>query len=86
MNPTDFTFTLTVPRDSQLVVIVRAVAAHAVAYAEVDAAKGEDFVERVAEASARKLSAGGPHGCVVTFSGDPTGLHVTLDGETVRTA
>jgi Na+/H+ antiporter NhaA len=86
MTPSDFTFTLTVPRDAQLVVIVRAVATHAVSYAEVDAARGEDFVARVAEASVRKLSAGGPHGCVVTFSADASGLHATLDDETVRTA
>ena len=86
MTPTAFTFTLTVPRDAQLVVIVRDVAAHAVSYAQVDAAKGQDFVDRVAEASARRLVAGGPDGCVVTFSGGADGLRVTLDGETVRSA
>jgi hypothetical protein len=86
MNPNDFTFTLTVPRDAQLVEVVRDVAAHAASYAQVDAAKGQDFVDRVAEASARRLAAGGPDGCVVTFSGGSGGLHVTLDNETVRSA
>lgn len=84
MTPTDFTFTLTVPRDEQLAVIVRDVAAHAVSYAEMDAAKGQDFVDRVAEATVRRLAAGGAGGCVVTFLRNPDGLHVTLDGETVR--
>lgn len=86
MTPSDFTFTLTVPRDAQLVEVVRNVAAHAVSYAQVDAAKGQDFVDRVAEASARRLAAGGADGCVLTFSGGGGGLHVTLDNETVRSA
>lgn len=86
MTPIDFTFTLTVPRDTQLVVIVRDVAAHAVSYAQVDAARGQAFVDRVAEASARRLAAGGADGCIVTLSGDADGLHMTLDDETVRSA
>lgn len=86
MTPNDFTFTLTVPRDAQAVDIVRDLAAHAVTYASVDAAKGKDFVDRVAAVGARRLTSGSDDGCVVTFSGDAAGLHVTLDGETVRSA
>ncbi len=86
MTPTSFSFTLTLPRDAQLVVILRDVAAHAVSYAQVDAAMGQAFVDRVAEASARSLAAGGADGCIVTFSGDADGLHMTLDDEIVRSA
>ena len=59
MSPSSFTFKLTVPNDPEGVTVVAAVAAHAVEYAQLDAAAGAAFVERVREA-ARQACNGDP--------------------------
>jgi hypothetical protein len=86
MTPTDFSFSLTVPRDVQLAGMVRDLAAHAVSYAKLDADVGQAFLARVSEVSSRRLAASAAGGCVVIVSGDAAGLYVTVDGETVRSS
>jgi hypothetical protein len=47
MSPQEFTFKLTVPNDPEGATVVGVVAGHAVEYANIGAAAGSAFVERV---------------------------------------
>jgi hypothetical protein len=85
MTPTEFSFTLTVPRDPRFVTIVRDVATHVVAYAAMEATHGSAFVDRVSAASERVL-AHAHHGqpCEVHFSCEHGEVHVTIADEIIR--
>ena len=83
MTPTSFTFHISVPRDALSAPIVQGLAAHAVTYTKMDAASGRAFVERVAVASDRAMSAQFGS-CAVEFVCADGELRVLIDGETVR--
>ena len=85
MTPNEFAFTLTVPRETGFVPIIRDVAAQVVTYSAMDATNGKAFVDRVAAAGERAFE-NGRHGtpCHVHFACEHGEVHVTLDGETVR--
>src|SRR5262245_43718689 len=85
MTPTDFAFTLTIPRDVRFATIVKDVAAHVVTYSAMDASHGKALVDHVAAAAERVLT----HGrrgepCEVHFACDHGEVRVTMAGETVR--
>ena len=82
MSPSSFTFKLTVPTDPEGVTIVAAVAAHAVEYANLDAAAGAAFIERVREVARQALQpASGVHNCLAVFAAGDGRLTVTIGGE-----
>lgn len=84
MSPKSFTFKLTVPRDPRAVPVVTDVASHAVTYAEMDAAAGAGFVERVTAAATTALeSAVSNASCVIVVTGDAEGLTVAIGADTV---
>lgn len=78
MSPHEFTFKLTVPNDPEGATVVAAMAAHAVDYANIDAAKGAAFVERVRSTAAQALQPGGSSHCVVVFGAAGGSLTVTI--------
>ena len=78
MNPASFTFKLTVPNDPEGVTVVTAVAAHAVNYAQLDAAAGAAFVERVRDVATQAFSGGTGHNCLAVFAADNGELTVTI--------
>jgi len=81
MSPSSFTFKLTVPTDPEGVTIVAAVAAHAVEYANLDAAAGAAFIERVRVAARQALQPATGHNCLAVFSAGDGQLTVTIGGE-----
>ena len=85
MTPTEFAFTLTVPRDERFVPIVKDVAGQVVAYSAMDANHGKAFVDDVATTAARVFKHGRHAGsCEVHFACEHGEVRATLDGETVR--
>ncbi len=83
MSPDSFAFTVTVPRDARLAGVVRDLCAHAVAYAQLPAALGDAFCERVIATTGRAVEAGGGP-CELTFESRGRELCVTVAGETIR--
>ena len=81
MSPSSFTFKLTVPNDPEGVVVVSAMAAHAVEYAKLDAASGAAFLERVREAARQALQSATGHNCLAVFAAADGQLTVTIGGE-----
>jgi prophage tail gpP-like protein len=81
MSPSSFTFKLTVPNDPEGVIVVAAVAAHAVEYAKFDAAEGAAFVERVREVARQALHSATDHHCLVVFEAADGQLIVTIGAE-----
>jgi hypothetical protein len=80
MSPSSFTFKLTVPNDPDGVTVVTAMAAHAVEYANLDAATGAAFVERVREAASAELRSSTGHACVAVFTAANGMLTLTMGG------
>jgi len=78
MSPSEFTFKLTIPNDPEGVTVIGAMAAHAVGYAKIDAAKGAAFVERVRAAAAQALTASAGTACLAVFSAANGQLTVTM--------
>jgi hypothetical protein len=88
MPPISFTFKLTLPRDPALDVIVTGVAAHAVAYTEMDKAAGAAFVTQVAAATAAELRAAEPArgrnaGCLIVITSADGELRLTIGSQTI---
>jgi hypothetical protein len=81
MSPSSFTFKLTVPNDPEGVTVVAAVAAHAVEYANLDAAAGAAFVERVREVAKTALKSATGHNCLAVFAADNGQLTITMGAE-----
>ena len=82
MSPSLFTFKLTVPNDPEGVTVLAAVAAHAVEYANLDAAGGAAFVERVREVATEALQSATGHSCLAVFAAAHGQLSVTMGGRT----
>lgn len=83
MSPQEFTFKLTVPNDPEGATVVGIVAGHAVEYANIEAAAGSAFVERVRTTAAEVLkSAPGNHSLVVFGAADGQ-LTVTIGVKSV---
>ena len=81
MSPSSFTFKLTVPNDPEGVTVVAAVAAHAVQYANLDAAAGAAFVERVREVARRALRSDAEGDCVAVFAAADGELTLTIGSQ-----
>ena len=81
MTPASFTFTLTVPNDPDGVIVVAAVAAHAVEYANFDAAAGAAFVDRVRDVARQALQSTTDHHCLAEFAAADGQLTVTIGAE-----
>lgn len=81
MSPSSFTFKLTVPIDPQGVVVLAAMATHAVGYAKLDAAAGAAFVERVRELAAQALKSATGTTCLAVFAAANGQLTVTMGGQ-----
>jgi hypothetical protein len=84
MTPTEFAFTLTVPRDSRYVPIIKDVAGHVVTYSAMEATHGKAFVDHVIKAAERVLGHGHGEPCQVKISCEHGEVHVTIAGETLR--
>jgi len=82
MSPSSFTFNLTVPNDPEGVAVVGLVATHTVEYANLDAAAGAAFVERVRAVAAQVLEAANAPAIAVFAAADGE-LTVTIGGQTV---
>lgn len=80
MSPASFTFKLTVPNDPEGVTVVAAVAVHAVQYANLDAAAGAAFVERVRAAASAELRSSTGHACLAVFTAANGMLTLTMGG------
>lgn len=86
MSPSEFNFKLTVPNDPASATVVAVEATHAVGYANIDAAAGAAFVEKVRTAAAQALKgASGSHTLFVFGAADGQ-LTVTFAGESVTCA
>lgn len=83
MNPSSFTFKLTVPNDPGVTDILVGMAVHAAEYANLDGAAAAAFVERVRATAGRALNGGGGPSCQAVFAAADGRLTVTLGGETV---
>ena len=81
MSPSSFTFKLTVPNDPEGETVVAAVAAHAVEYANIEAAAGAAFVEQVRDVARRALKAGAGTSCLVVFAAADGHLTMTVGGQ-----
>ena len=85
MTPSEFAFTVTIPRDIRFGSIIKEVANHVVTYAAMDAGHAKSFVEHVAAATERILSRGhAGESCEVQFACEHGEVRVTMAGETVR--
>jgi hypothetical protein len=81
MNPSEFTFKLTVPNDPEGVTVVAAVAAHAVEYANIDAGAGAAFVERVRDVARQAFKSGSGTSCLAVFAAADGQLTLTIGGQ-----
>jgi hypothetical protein len=82
MSPSSFTFKLTVPNDPEGVTVVAAVAAHAVEYANLDAASGAAFVQRARDVATGALASATGHNCLAVFAAADGRLTMTMGGQT----
>jgi hypothetical protein len=80
MTPSSFTFKLTVPSEPEGVTVVAAMAAHAVDYANVDAAAGAAFVQRVRDVASQALKSSTGPSCLAVFAAANGELTVTIGG------
>jgi hypothetical protein len=83
MTPQDFSFKLTVPADPEGATVVAVVASHAVAYSQIDAAKGAAFVERARAVAAQALQDSGGKHCLAVIAAADGQLTMTIGGHTV---
>jgi hypothetical protein len=81
MSPSSFTFKLTVPNDPEGVTVVAAVATHAVEYAQLDAAAGAAFVERVRDVAGQAFRSATGTSCLAVFAAANGQLTVTIAGQ-----
>ena len=81
MTPSAFTFKLTVPNDPEGVIVVAAVAAHAVEYAKLDGSAGAAFVERVRGVARHALTSAPGASSLVVFAAANGQLTVTVGGQ-----
>ena len=81
MSPSSFTFKLTVPNDPDGVSVVAAMAAHAVEYANFDAAAGAAFVARVRDIARRAVQSASDHHCLAVFAAADGQLTITIGAE-----
>jgi hypothetical protein len=86
MSPSSFSFKLTVPNDPEGVIVVAAVAAHAVEYANLDAAAGAAFLERVRAVAAEALKSATGHASLAVIAAANGQLTVTMGGQSASAA
>jgi hypothetical protein len=67
MEPTSFQFVLTMPGDSRLVGVIRAVVMQAASYAKLSTADGESLVRKVEDATATVLADGSVRDVPIAF-------------------
>ena len=83
MNPSAFTFKLTVPTDPNLAALIAEMAGHAADYANLKGAPAESFVERARGAAAKALKAATGPSCLAVFAAADGALSITIGAETV---
>lgn len=83
MSPSSFTFKLTVPNDPQGASVVAAVAAHAVEYADIDAAARDAFLERVKSAAQQALTPADGKPSIAVFTAADGQLTITIGSQSV---
>lgn len=81
MSPSSFTFKLTVPNDPEGVTVVAAVAAHAVAYANIAEGRRAGFVERVRAAATRALAGATGATCLAVVAAADGQLTITMGSQ-----
>ena len=68
MDPSSFSFKLTVPNDPTVVSIVAEMARHAADYAKLEGAAADGFVERARGAAVKALKGAPGHSCLAVFA------------------
>ena len=86
MTPSSFTFKLTVPNDPDGILVLAAVAAHAVEYANIDAAASAEFIERVRGAARKAMAPSSGPSCLVVFNAADGELTVTIGDQSASQA
>lgn len=81
MTPSAFTFKLTVPNDPEGVIVVAAMTAHAVEYANLDGSAGAAFVERVRGVARQALTSATGTSCLAVIAAANGQLTVTIGGQ-----
>lgn len=83
MNPSAFTFKLTVPNAPEMAAIVADVARHAAEYATLNGDAATGFVERARAAAEKALGSAPGHNSLAVFAAADGTLTVTIGNETV---
>jgi hypothetical protein len=83
MEPSSFSFKLTVPNDPTVVAIVAEMARHVADYAKLEGAAAEGFVERARGAAAKALKGASGHSCLAVFAAADGSLSITIGGEKI---
>jgi hypothetical protein len=83
MSPSSFTFTLAVPNDPELVVVVADLARHAAEYATLANGEADGFIERTRSAAAAALKGSVDRSTLVVFAAADGTLTAVVGGETI---
>ena len=86
MNPSSFTFKVSVPNDPELATIIADLAQHAAEYANLDAAAVAAFVERARAVVAKSIKPGGTAAVTAVIAAADGKLTVTVGGESASHA
>ena len=81
MTPAAFTFKLTVPNHPEGISVLAALAAHAVEYANIDAAAGAAFIERVRDAASKAMAPSTGASCLAVFNAANGQLTLTIGNQ-----
>jgi hypothetical protein len=83
MSPSSFTFKLTVPNDPEGATVAAVVATHAVDYANIEAAAGQAFVDRVRQTALQALQARDGTHCQIVVAAADGHLTFTIGSQAV---
>ena len=83
MSPSSFSFTLSLPNDPELVVVVADLARHAAEYAQLVDGAADGFIERARSAAVIALQGTGDVSTRVVFAAAEGTLSAHVGGETI---
>jgi hypothetical protein len=83
MNPSAFTFKLSVPNDPRMATVVGDMARHAAEYATLDDATAASFAGRALAAAGRVLKGDSNKTTLVVFAAANGALTVTIGGDAI---
>ena len=83
MSPSSFSFTLSLPNDPELVVVVADLARHAAEYAQLVDGAADGFIERAQSAAVTALRGNGDTSTLIVFTASEGTLSARVGDETV---